>query len=253
MFLLCRSLWRHRSRLEAAVLDPHQALLSRRDDVVAEIIRLVGDRAGPVRPDAKEWAPRLVDALAADLGASDRPLGQLATDSAFLTLFKQAVLDRATTRQDVTRFQDVISCSASGFSGSGGREAGCLPHAAVVRALVLAEDLLTQARTIASRTAESLAAASQFAMGQQAVALTQVGHILTTVTDMEELKATLAEELPKLGIRGCFVTLLKESGDATGWAQLHFASTATGRIAVPAEGIGYRVQDVLPAGHPAEP
>ncbi|MCU0522022.1 MAG: substrate-binding domain-containing protein [Anaerolineae bacterium] len=232
-------------------LDPQRTLMSQRDRAVAEITRVVADGAwapdhpGAIRTDGEAWAARLVDALVRDLGVLDRPLSQLAVESDFLAVFRQVMFEWSTMRQDVTRFEEVISLLRRVSVGAIAERPEAV-GARSARALVLAEDLFTQARAIAAQTANSLAAAAQFDMGQQAVALAQVGHILATVTDMEELKATLAQELPKLEIEGCFVTLLEEPDDDTGRVRLHFASTAAGRIALPGDGLCFQVQDALP-------
>lgn len=233
-------------QINTLAADPVLALQARRDEIVPEIIRLVADHGAANREELGPWAIRLVDALIDDLNIAESSLDKVAADSSFVKLLGQAVLNRAQRRHDVTCYQDIISLLRRVAIGPLMTSVGAIP-ASIARSWALAEELFTQARIIAGQSAQSLVVASQLSMGQQAVSLTQVGHILTTVTDMDELRATLAQELPKLGILGCFVALREEGSADTGQARLQFASTATGPIDMPDAGVCVRVEEILPA------
>ncbi len=233
-------------RIETPLTDPVQSLQAQRDAIVSEIIQLVTDGATSQHGAVEAWATSLLDALIFDLKTPESQVGETAAGSAFVPFFGQLVFDHAQRRYDVARYQDVISLLRRVAIGPLMARLDAIP-APIARTCALAEELFTQARIIAGQSAESLVAASQFAMGQQAVSLTQVGHTLTTVTDMEELRMTLPQELPKLGIRGCFVALRDDGSADSRQVRLQFASTATGPIALPESGSCVRIEEILPA------
>ncbi len=240
-------------------------LLKRREAVIRALTDLFTNRprenlnvvsvdaacAGEPAEAPSGWVAELVDALIADLKLAGRGRGACSpTESAFLSLLNRLLNHFFTAKamapeHDGALLQDLVSLLREATIGPArGRLESGAP--AVWSQWMAAEALLDQARVLISETVRHSAAAIRMELVQQAVALTRVGHTLTTVTNMEELERTLAAELPALGIQGCYLALYESQRTPGGWARLRFAWRSQTQVAVPPGGLRYPAAELLP-------
>jgi diguanylate cyclase (GGDEF)-like protein len=80
----------------------------------------------------------------------------------------------------------------------------------------------------------------------QAEHLRVVSQALVTTFNLSELMETARRTLPKLGIKGCWISLYEEPGDERKQVRLKLAYDQNGRIDLPEEGWVYPVRWLLP-------
>jgi len=130
-----------------------------------------------------------------------------------------------------------------------------LPLLSLPNILALAEELWQQARILIGNTAQR---AIQFQYAQQAEYvenLRKIGASLITTFDVSRLMDILAEQLPHLGIPGCYLAVYDGSfsyeypQSPPEWARLLLAyNNERGRVIIDTGGIGFRSQQLLPEG-----
>lgn len=203
----------------------------------------VGDAFAEDDGRVRSWISELVDSLAEDLGKLDSLVDRNAiSDSAFLMMLKRVTTRMALESRDVGGFQEIVSLLRQTTLAEldlGSAEAS--------NAVVALEGLWGRARVLIASVARSAAAATRINLGRQSAALAQVGHTLINVTDMEDLCTTLAEELPKTDIVGCFLVLYEDAQRPDGWANLSFAWGPEGRIEISSRIERFLAQEVLPS------
>ena len=117
-----------------------------------------------------------------------------------------------------------------------------------------AEDLWQQARVIIGQAAARGEAHQVWRLVGQAEALHQIEAALHVVTNRSDLLAALAELLPRLGVRRCFLALYDDPAQPEGEARLIFALEAGIPRPLPATGLPFESTELLPAGFwPASP
>ncbi|MGC9523316.1 MAG: substrate-binding domain-containing protein [Anaerolineae bacterium] len=193
------------------------------------------------------WMAELVDVYLEDLSRLGVDADRLTEpNSAFLSALRRLLRQLADAGCRTETFQDLLSelrrrtaealtvDAASTPAGPGGAQfwAGL-------------EDLFSQARVVASEVAHSVAVSHKLSTARRIVTLTHVGHTLTTVADFEELKETLAQELPTIGVPGCYLTLYEDPRHPRGWATLRFAHSSE-QIELPPQGLRFPAPELLP-------
>jgi len=217
---------------------------AQRESVIGALSSIANSQAEPDVALLLAFIPVLVDGFIADV-AQLGP-GQLAApgwQSAFVATLKPVLTQAAGRRIPVACFQDMISYLRKVALETLGEGAGGVPPAG---SWFVVEDLLGQARVLVAETVRRMDVASTLASSRQTVLLNCVGHTLTTVADLDELGRTLTEQLPKLGITGCYLALYEDPGESSGWARLHYACYSQGAVAVPQEGIRFPIKSLLP-------
>ena len=202
------------------------------------LIELMEDLAArkPGTQMAPVWIVELVDSFMCEIAGTQH------NGPAFLDTLKQLGIQALRTGEDLMVMQDALSllrqvvkeCAMSGDTS-----------AVEPEAYVGALDLLSQARVLLHETSKITASGARIAMGRQAVALSQIGHLLTTVTDLESLTSALTRELPRAGIQGCFLALYEDSRNPAGWAKLYFCGAAQEPAAIPEAGWRFPARELL--------
>jgi DNA-binding LacI/PurR family transcriptional regulator/putative methionine-R-sulfoxide reductase with GAF domain len=150
-------------------------------------------------------------------------------------------------------------------SANGGNVAGWQNAFSVLRRQVLpwlgegevaarAEDLWQQARVVIGERTERALAYRQLLAEQHANQLREVGQTLNTTFDVGELMDELAENLPHLGIPGCYLSLYEEPrpykypDPAPEWSHLVLAYNERGRVKLEPGGRRFHSRQWVPEG-----
>lgn len=122
-----------------------------------------------------------------------------------------------------------------------------------IGSLVQAEDLLQQARILIGKTAERVEVGERFQAEARMDRLRSVGQALISTFDVDKLMNVLAEQLPKLGIPSCYLSVFENPRrywypePAPEWARLIFAYTESGRVELPGDGLRFPSHQLIPA------
>jgi DNA-binding LacI/PurR family transcriptional regulator/signal transduction histidine kinase len=226
----CRCAWRgarHDVPVEppATVASAATTLGSWRARAIAEMAR-----ASSVLVTALDeaWAPHLVDAFLSDLGE-----GPGRTSVALL----HQILGRVTEAgSDAGAFQDVLSAMRRELSPS------LSPELAAP-----AEDLWHDLRLLVSNVAESREVQRRTEAERWARSLSAATAALVTAFDVASLARAAVEQLPRLGIRGFYLSLYERGASAAGTSRLVLAYDA-GRGAFEPEDPVFASRALAPAG-----
>jgi signal transduction histidine kinase/DNA-binding LacI/PurR family transcriptional regulator/AraC-like DNA-binding protein len=110
-----------------------------------------------------------------------------------------------------------------------------------------AEDLFGQARVLIGEAAQRAQAYRQLQAERQNEILREIGQALITVFDTDALADTLAEQLPRLGIRSCYLALYEQRESPAAQARLALAYTEQGRAALGPHGLHFSPAQIVPA------
>jgi signal transduction histidine kinase/DNA-binding LacI/PurR family transcriptional regulator/CheY-like chemotaxis protein len=225
-----------------------------REHIASDMVQAVGAHAAGMAPD---WASRLLDAFLADLPAND--VGATRFLSALNVMLRQAGVAGA----NLNAWHDALSALRRGLlplldEGPYGpalipaapepAEAGFATVAAVSNRRASAEDLWQQARVVIGQAAARAEAQQIWRLVGQAEALHQIEAALHVVTNRGDLLAALAELLPRLGVRRCFLALYDDPAQPAGAARLIFALEEGRSRPLPAAGRPFESAELLPPG-----
>ncbi|MEM9463641.1 MAG: substrate-binding domain-containing protein [Myxococcota bacterium] len=165
-----------------------EALISaRREKTLAEIRYAL---VTPVRSVGDAWAPRVFDAFTHDLAGS--------TDGAFVQSVREMVSQALQLNTDGTRLQDVISILR--------RETLSLLRPAQQQRLRV-EDLCEQARIAIAELVEHAQAHQRLQAQAWVRSLGQTIAALINTFDVGSLMQAVADQLPRLNIASCYLSL----------------------------------------------
>jgi signal transduction histidine kinase len=188
----CRCAWRGArldQRIETPPADasPWTAIAARRSRTIAEMIRAV-----PVRsPRLDEaWAGRVLDAFLADLG--DGP------GDASIAVLHEILGQVLAAGGDAGVWQEVISAMRQ-------KLAPCLTADPALRAR--ADDVWHDLRLLVSSVVESREVQRRLEAERWARSLSGASEALVTAFDLGSLARAAVEQLPRLGIRGFYLSL----------------------------------------------
>jgi PAS domain S-box-containing protein len=117
-----------------------------------------------------------------------------------------------------------------------------------------AEDLWQQARVMIGKTAERAQVFQRLQAEQQANLLREVGQMLITTFDVDNLMDVLAEGLSELEIPSCYLALYENPRPyrypqpAPEWSRLILAYTEKGRIELEPAGPRFQSRELVPEG-----
>ena len=164
------------------------AFAARREHILSEMVQVRG--ASDKGLDSG-WAVQLLDAFAAELEGS--------STGAFLTVLDNVL--RQTDANNRMLWQGALSVLRH-------HALSCLSDD---KLLTRAEDLWQQARVMIGGAAERARAYQASQMQRQAEALREVSRSLIALADRAELMDIMAQELPRLGIPSCYLSLYEPS------------------------------------------
>jgi len=216
-----------------------------REAVISALSTIANSQAEGDAALLSAFIPALVDGFIADVvQLSTGRLSVSGWQSAFVAELEQVLTQAAGRRIPIACFQDMISHLRKVALETLGKGIGGVPPA---ESWFVVEDLLGQARVLVTETVRRMDVASALARSQHVVFLNRIRHALTTVADLDELGRTLTEQLPKLGITGCYLALYEDPGEPLGWARLHYACCSDKIFPLPKEGIRFPIKNLLPA------
>lgn len=183
-----------------------------RTRVISELIQAAGELQFN-QQDASSWSARLVDAFCADLEGDSKA-------TAFLQVLEEIL--HCTPREGGSpaiwhRALDVFLSNLIRYFDDHER-------------LVRGAHLYQQGGILISEIAQQVQRSRTSSTRPWAWQLDRVSQMLVNTFDIEELTETIAQELPRLGIRQCYVCLYEDPLDPTGWARLILGYDENGRI-----------------------
>jgi PAS domain S-box-containing protein len=114
--------------------------------------------------------------------------------------------------------------------------------------LFRAENLWHQARVLVEETAVQARAYASFQSGQRDRVLREIDQLLITSPAIGELSDVITQELPRLGIPSCYLSLYQEPEKPTGRARLILAYDEKGRIKFEEGGRLFPSAQLVPGG-----
>lgn len=129
-----------------------------------------------------------------------------------------------------------------------------LPCLADKRIWLQAEDLWGQARVLIGEIGQQVQKYQQLQARKQTQLLNKIGRALITTFDVKELLDVLAQELPRLGMPSCYLSLYENPETPTEWSRLMLtyneadASHPGGRIEVEPGGRRFPSRYLMPEG-----
>jgi len=207
-------------------------LVQQREQILSEM-----EQVGSFTKQAGRWAEQLLDAFVAEL------IGE--STGAFLSAWVEVLGQVAAAghasrgpRHSVTAWQGVLSVLRRHVMPALGSQA----------AFAQAEDLWQQARVMIGETAERIQLYRNLESEQQAGVLREVGQMLIATHDVAELMDTLVEQLPRLGIKSCYLSLYEDPRSPAEWAKLALAYCEGERFVLDEEKKRFASPQLMPEG-----
>ena len=194
-----------------AVADEQFETLSQaqQDHILAEMHQAASTAAAGLQP---EWGNELLAAFSRDLTTE--------TTGVFLPTLDAILRRVVAVNGPLAAWQNVISA----FRRS------TLPYLANNEALLRAEDLWLQAQVMIGETTLLVRQGQSLQDERRSHLLNEIGSALITTFDVDGLMDVLAQELPRLGIPGCYVSLYENPQQPAGQAKLVLAYDERGRL-----------------------
>jgi DNA-binding LacI/PurR family transcriptional regulator/anti-anti-sigma regulatory factor len=211
------------------------ALAARREEIVSDAAQVLNAGAGALSKTEVEWVGRLLDALAADLVA-DLP-------SRFLPALDGMLRRMIMTGGDVVAWQNVLSVLRRHLLPYFDREV-----------LVRADDLFQQARVMIGGATQRAYARQIFQAEGKTQTLRDVEATLDIMFDVGELMDAIAQELPRLGIPSCYLSLYENPVPyrypalAPEWSRMILAYDEGGEVDLPSDGLRFPTRQLVPEG-----
>ncbi len=182
------------------------------------------------------WVEKVSEALWRNLKADSCDEMLRTGHGAFLTAFNEALRHTVATGGDVLTWQEAFSILR--------RRA--LQQALTTEQLRCAEDLFQQARVLIAETAAQAERYLRYQAERDAYQLSQASQSMATAADLHSLLAMIAQELPRAGVKSCYLSLYTDPHVSDGWARLVLAYNENGRIVLPQGGIRFPSQALIP-------
>ncbi len=109
-----------------------------------------------------------------------------------------------------------------------------------------AEDLFQQAQVLIAETAVQAERYRSYQVEWDAHQLSQASQSLATAADLRSAVTMMAQELPRAGVKSCYLSLYADPNAPDGWARLVLAYNQAGRISLPEGGIRFPALALIP-------
>lgn len=192
------------------------------------------DTAAP--EDARDALPSAWLARAAEVFLQAAASDGCADFSAFLTLFNEALRHTAAAGGDVLAWRAPLL--------DWGRRAALGLSAASQRLSV--EDALDQAQALIAEIAVQAERYRSYQAEREAHHLSQASQSLATAADVPSVLDMMAQELPRAGVRSCYLSLHANPAAPAELARLVLAYTGAGRLTLPEGGLTFPAQSLIP-------
>jgi DNA-binding LacI/PurR family transcriptional regulator/GAF domain-containing protein len=211
------------------------AVATQREKILSEMIQAVGVSVAGLDSG---WTERLLDAFVVTLTT------ELDGESSgiFLATLDEMLWEVVAAGGDIMAWQNVISAlrrQTLPYLGNGQADTSCRDRA---------EDLWRQGRVMIGETAQRVEAYQALRAEQQAQVLREIGQALITTFDVEALMDILAQELPRLGIERCYLSLYENPAKPAESSRLILAYDEKGRVELGAGGQRFPSPQLVPAG-----
>lgn len=178
------------------------ALSRRRERILAEMNQAL---RGLARSLSVDWHLRLLDAFIAELEGTP--------EAGFLEALEEGLRLVTQKGSDGSVWQDVISALRRQI----------LPCFADAHLKAKAEDLWQQARLLVASVVERVQAQQRLEAERWVRILSETNERVITTFDVVSLAAAVADQLPRLGIQSCYLSLYENGSGASGNAKLILA------------------------------
>ncbi len=202
-----------------------KAFSSYRERIVFAVAQAIGLSSGPI---ARERAEQLVDAFVADVTGK--------ASDAFLTTLDELLRQVVAADSDVTMWQGMLSVLRQQM----------LPLLSDGEALLRAENLWQQARILVAETMQRVQAQRGLRAEHTAQVLSAINEELLTALDVAGLMDLVAQQLPRLGIKSCYISLYDGPETPPEWSRLVMAYDENGRVQLEADGQRFPSRQLVP-------
>ncbi|MGA9350554.1 MAG: substrate-binding domain-containing protein [Anaerolineae bacterium] len=211
------------------------AFAARREHILSEMVQVVRASYAGIIP---EGVGQLLNAFSAELKGE--------SPGSFLSTLDDILRQMAAEGGDVALWQGAISALRR-HTLSFLADDGALPRA---------ENLWQQARVLIGEAAQRAEAYQRLQAEQQAVILRDISQTLMTTFNVGQLMDVVAQELPQLGIKSCYVSLYEQRpGPVAGgqkvpaeWSRLNLAYDEEGRVELETSGRRFLSRQLVPRG-----
>lgn len=177
-----------------------------------------------------DWAEQLVDSLFDDLFGG--------TAGEFLKALEEILRSVVSTGSRVTVWQDILSEMRRAVR----------PYLWEFTTYERAENLWQQARTLLGDFAEREQGFRRLHDVSRVRVFNSIIQRLMTTFDLGGIMDVLAEDLPRLGISSCYLSLYENPSEPLGWARLLLAYDEIGRIPLETGGTRFAAPSLIPPG-----
>ncbi|RME44123.1 MAG: helix-turn-helix domain-containing protein [Chloroflexi bacterium] len=177
------------------------------------------------------WARQLVGAFLADVTDDSAD-----ASSRFLLLLEERLSQEVMAGQRVSIWHDMLSTMRQHIR----------PHLHTPALVARAEDLWQQARTLVADLAERQQGYRRLKDAEQLQIFNDIAQTLMITFDVDGIMDVLAEGLPRLGIRSCYLSLYENPRRPKEWARLRLAYDELGRIPLEGKGRRFRSCELVP-------
>jgi anti-anti-sigma regulatory factor len=202
------------------------ALAARQEEIVSEMVQAMG---APLARSHSDYAAQLLEGCASELKGGSPGL--------FLRGLDKALSQTRAAGGDVEVWQNVLSILRRRL----------LPHLDGP-GLAVADDLWHQGRVMIGQAAKRVQAHQALQAEQRAATLREIGQSLITTFDVQGAMDVLAADLPRLGIRSCYLSLYEEPQPSSKWSWLILAYNENGRVELEPEGRRFLSRRLAPEG-----
>jgi DNA-binding LacI/PurR family transcriptional regulator/GAF domain-containing protein len=203
------------------------ALTAERASVLSDMVQAAGMHPGGVVPT--DEVERILDSFNAEMK------GQ--SPGAFIAEWEDVLRRVAMAGGNVSVWEGVLSALRR-------RALFCLKD----KPLSQAEDLWHQARVLVEETAVQARTYAGLQSRQRDQVLREIDQILITSPGIEELTSVITQELPRLGIPSCYLSLYEDPGKPAEWAGLALAYDEKGRAELQKGKQRFRSSQLVPEG-----
>lgn len=205
-----------------------KVFIAQQDAIIAEMLQAAAASTEGFSPD---WAGRLLDVFAGEVTAIE-------TAGAFLRELDRLLRQSIVASNRIGDWQDVMSALRRYILPCFG--------AADTERLFRAQDLCEQARVLIGEAAQRVRGQQVVQSANRVLALRRVTRSLVSAFDVDRLAGVLAQELPGLGIKSCYLALYEDPQAPTALSRLLLAFDASGRADVEMEGCVFPSESLIP-------
>ena len=161
-------------------------IAAQREQIIAQMKQAIGTSTAELEPD---WADRLLTAFISEV--------QGESIDAFLAALEEMLRSSIRLGDSLERWWWVLFALRR----------QTLPYLATIEALAQAEKLWQQAQLLIQDMAERFSSYQQLVAEKRDQILREMGQKLITAFDLGQLVEMMAQELPNLGIKSCYLAL----------------------------------------------